>query len=122
MTIIGLVLHLFFDIDWLAALLMSLGAFGFVLVYGFNITKKHIKSKCSIGRKIRICYIIGFSVATTGIVFMLITRNFSWDSWGALAFFGFWMTGIYLSSVEKSEDFLLEEQERKRKFEADDDE
>ena len=53
---------------------------------------------------------------------MLTERDFSWYPWGFVVFFGFLITGVYLSSIKKAEKFLLEEQERKRKFEADDDE
>gem|GEM_PF-6372708 len=119
--IIGVILHIFFGGGWLATFLLLFGAFGFVLINGFNITKKYIKSKCSIGRKIRICYVVIFLVVTTGVILMIMERDFVWDSWGFLVFFGIFMPSIYLNSTERSEDFLLEEQERKRKFEADDD-
>ena len=117
----GIVLHIFFGIGWLATLLMLLGGCGLVVTYGFNITRKYIKSKCSIGRKVRICYIVGFAVLATSVVLMITTNDFYLFSWSFLAYFALWITATYLKSIEQSEDFLLEEQERKRKFEEDDD-
>jgi len=119
LAISGFVLQTFFDTGWLAILLMAFGTFGFVLIYGFAITKKHIKSKNSIGRRIRICYAVGFLIVTTSVIFTWIEKDYSLAIWGV--YFGLFGMAIYLSSLEKAEDFILEEEERKRKFEADDD-
>ena len=121
LSLIGFVLLIFADVDGLAILLMALGGFGFVLIYGFPITKKYIKSNNTIGRRVRICYAVGFLLVITSIILMWTGRDSSFKIQGYLIFFGLWGTASYLSGLEKTEDFLLEEEARKRKFEEEDD-
>ena len=97
----GTVLTIFYDLRLLGFTLDIVGCSVIVLYFGLT-TKKYIRKKDAIGKRLRICYVVGFLIVVAGVILVLIQGNFLVHgiSLGrSCIFLGLFGVGLYLIHI-----------------------